>query len=430
MMDTLFSKGKRPLAVRLQPESLNEFVGQKHIIGEGKPLRRLIESDAVKSSIFWGEPGTGKTALARLIAKMSNADFIELNAVTSNIKEIKEALAIGRRNFDIGRKTILFVDEIHRFNKVQQDALLPDIEAGNVILIGASTENPYFSLVPALRSRVKLYKFESLSTEEIKTLIVRALTDRRGLKNQNLTISESALELLARLSGGDGRKALNYLEEIAALLPSDSEIDEKVVKEVAFGEATKYGKGDYHYDIISAFIKSVRGSDVDAALYYLARMLKGGEDPVFIARRLVILASEDIGNANPQALLMANAAMDAVSKIGMPEAALTLAQVTIYLSMSPKSNAVYKSLKKVMEAVESGDILPVPLHLRDSHYEGAGNMGYGKGYLYPHNFPGHYVRQNYLSKDRNFYSDDGIGFEKQLKQWLEEMKGAEDNGKN
>ncbi|WP_297447055.1 replication-associated recombination protein A [Desulfurobacterium sp.] len=430
MKDTLFSKGKRPLAVRLQPENLNEFVGQKHIVGEGKPLRRLIESDAVRSSIFWGEPGTGKTALARLIAKTSNADFIELNAVTSNIKEIKEALAKGRKNFEVGRKTILFIDEIHRFNKVQQDALLPDIESGNVILIGASTENPYFSLVPALRSRVKLYRFNPLSPEEIKTLVLRALTDRRGLKRQNLSISDGALELLAKLSGGDGRKALNYLEEIAALVPSGSRITEDTVKEVAFGESSRYGKGDYHYDVISAFIKSIRGSDVDAALYYLARMLKGGEDPVFIARRLVILASEDIGNANPQALLMANAAMDAVSKIGMPEAALTLAQVTIYLSMSPKSNAVYMSIKRAMEAIESGDILPVPLHLRDSHYKGAREMGHGNGYLYPHNFPKHYVKQKYLAEDRKFYSDDGIGFEKQLKQWLEEMKSVEDNGKN
>ncbi|WP_457568342.1 replication-associated recombination protein A [Desulfurobacterium sp.] len=429
-METLFSRGRRPLAVRLQPESLDEFVGQRHILAPGKPLRRLIESDAVRSSVFWGDPGTGKTALARLIAKMSNADFIEINAVTSNIKEIKEALAKGRRNFETGRKTILFIDEIHRFNKVQQDALLPDIEAGNVILLGASTENPYFSLVPALRSRVKLYRFHPLSQEEVKTLILRALTDRRGLKGLNLSMSESALELLARLAGGDGRKALNYLEEISAVVSPGSEITEKEVREVASGEATRYGKGDYHYDIISAFIKSVRGSDVDAALYYLARMLKGGEDPVFIARRLVILASEDVGNANPQALLVANAAMDAVSRIGMPEAAITLAQVTIYLSMSPKSNAVYASLKRVMDAVESGDILPVPLHLRDAHYDGAAKMGHGKGYLYPHDFPGHYVHQKYLAEDRKFYFDDGIGFEKQLKRWLEEMKGAEDNGED
>ena len=429
-METLFSKGRRPLAYRLQPENLDEFIGQVHLLGKGKPLRKLIEKDAVKSSIFWGEPGTGKTTLARLISKVSKAEFIEINAVTSNIKEIKEALKRGRVNFESGKKTILFIDEIHRFNKIQQDALLPDIEAGNVILIGASTENPYFSLVPALRSRVKLYKFNPLSVEDIKKLLIWALTDKRGLKDKKLKISQENLELIARLSGGDGRKALNFLEEIASLVPAGAEITKEVIEEVAYGENTRYGKGDYHYDIISAFIKSVRGSDVDAALYYLARMLKGGEDPMFIARRLVILASEDIGNANPEALLISDATMNIVSKIGMPEAALTLAQATIYLTMSPKSNAVYRSIGKALDAVESGDILPVPLHLRDSHYSGAKEMGYGKGYLYPHNFPRHYVKQKYLSEDRKFYSDDGIGFEKQLKNWLKEMMKDENNGKN
>ncbi|SNR80238.1 replication-associated recombination protein A [Desulfurobacterium atlanticum] len=427
-METLFSKGKRPLPYRLQPETLDEFIGQSHILGKGKPLRNLIEKDAVKSSVFWGEPGTGKTTLARLIAKLSRAEFIEINAVTSNIKEIKEALKRGKANFELGKKTILFIDEIHRFNKIQQDALLPDIEAGNVILVGASTENPYFSLVPALRSRVKLYKFNPLSVKEIKKLLRWALTDRRGLRDKKLKISEENLELIARLSGGDGRKALNFLEEIASLVPVGAEITREIIEEVAYGETTGYGKGDYHYDIISAFIKSVRGSDVDAALYYLARMLKGGEDPMFIARRLVILASEDIGNANPEALLISNAAMNIVSKIGMPEAALTLAQATIYLAMSPKSNAVYRSIGKALEAVESGDILPVPLHLKDSHYEGAKKLNHGKGYLYPHNFPRHYVKQKYLSEDRKFYTDDGIGFEKQLKIWLKEMMEDENNG--
>ncbi len=429
-METLFSKGKRPLAFRLQPENFDEFVGQAHILGKGKPLRKLIEKDAVKSSVFWGEPGTGKTTLARLIAKLSNSEFIEINAVTSNIKEIKEALKKGRANFDIGKKTILFIDEIHRFNKIQQDALLPDIEAGNVILIGASTENPYFSLVPALRSRAKLYRFNPLSIEEIKELILWALRDKRGLKNKNLSISEDTLSLLARLSGGDGRKVFNFLEEIASIVSVGSEITKEIIKKIASGESTRYGKGDYHYDVISAFIKSIRGSDVDAALYYLARMLKGGEDPMFIARRLVILASEDIGNANPEALLISNAAMNIVSKIGMPEAALTLAQATIYLAMSPKSNAVYRSIGNAIEAVESGDILPVPVYLRDSHYSGAEDIGHGKGYLYPHSFPRHYVRQKYLSEERKFYSDDEIGFEKQLKNWLKEMRLDENNGKD
>ena len=419
-METLFSNKKRPLPYRLIPETIDQFIGQEHITGKGKPLRRLIERDKLFSSIFWGPPGTGKTTLARLISKLTKSEFIELNAVTSTIQDIRKALEIGRKNFNLGIKTILFIDEIHRFNKTQQDALLPDLEAGNVVLIGASTENPFFSIVPALRSRVKLYEFEPLSDNDLRKLYEMATTDPRGLPGFKLP--EDVLNHLIRVSAGDGRKFLTYIEELHTL-SGGKEPDIQLAEEVTGKAAIHYGKGDDHYDVISAFIKSIRGSDPDAALYYLAKMLVGGEDPAFIARRLVILASEDIGNANPEALLIAHATMDVVQKIGMPEAALTLAQATIYLSMSPKSNAVYRAIKKAMSDVESGVDLPVPMHLRDSHYKGAKETGRGVGYKYPHDYPRHWVKQEYLSEKRKYYESEGIGFEKQLEDWIKWMKG-------
>ncbi len=409
-MENLFSEAKRPLAYRLIPDSLDGFIGQKHIMGKGKPLRKLIEKDAIKSCIFWGPPGTGKTTLARLISKVTKAEFIQLNAATTNLQEVKKALERGRENLKIGRKTIIFLDEIHRFNRLQQDALLPDIEEGNVILIGASTENPYFSLVPALRSRVKLYEFKPLNEDELRKLAKWAINDRKGL-NGKIELSEEALDYLVKMAAGDGRKLLNYLEELATIYEGRVGISE--AKEVVGISAIKYSRKGYHYDIISAFIKSVRGSDPDAAIYYLAKMLVGGEDPMFIARRLAILASEDIGNANPDAILIANAAMEITSKIGMPEAAITLAQATIYLSMSPKSNSAYKAIKKAMSDVESGVELPVPPHLRKPF----------KGYLYPHDFPRHWINQEYMTKRRKYYQSDGIGFEKKLEEWLKWLKG-------
>ncbi|WP_345775895.1 replication-associated recombination protein A [Phorcysia thermohydrogeniphila] len=301
---------------------------------------------------------------------------------------------------------------MHRFNKAQQDALLPDVEAGNVILIGASTENPYFSLTPALRSRVKIYEFKPLSSEELRELYRLAVTDRRGLPG--FKVPSEVLDHLIRCSSGDGRKFLTYLEELYELT-GGKEPDIALAEELTEKASIRYGKGDDHYDVISAFIKSIRGSDPDAALYYLAKMLVGGEDPVFIARRLVILASEDIGNANPEALLVATAALQAVEKVGMPEAAINLAQAVIYLSMSLKSNAVYKAIKKAIEDVESGVELPVPDHLRSGFKN--------RGYRYPHDYPRHWVEQDYLVEKRKYYESSGIGFEKQLEEWLKWMKG-------
>jgi len=409
-MENLFSESGRPLAYRLIPDSLDGFIGQQHIMGKGKPLRKLIEKDAIKSCIFWGPPGTGKTTLAKLISKVTKAEFIQLNAATTNLQEVKKALEKGRENLKFGRKTILFLDEIHRFNKLQQDALLPDIEAGNIILIGASTENPYLSLVPALRSRVKLYEFKPLKENELRELAEWAIKDKKGL-NGKISLTEEAKRYLIKMAAGDGRKLLNYLEEIASIY--EGKIDIKKAENVVGTPALKYGKGEYHYNVISAFIKSIRGSDPDAALYYLARMLLGGEDPMFIARRLAILASEDIGNANPDAILVANAAMEITSRIGMPEAAITLAQATIYLSMSLKSNSVYKAIKRAMADVESGVELPIPPYLKKPF----------KGYLYPHDFPRHWVKQKYLAEDRKYYESSGIGFEKKLEKWLNWLQG-------
>ncbi len=411
-MEDLFSESERPLAYRLVPDSLDGFIGQEHLMGKGKPLRRLIEKDAVKSCIFWGPPGTGKTTLARLISRITKAEFIQLNAATTNLQEVKRALERGRENLKVGRKTILFLDEIHRFNRLQQDALLPDIEAGNIILIGASTENPYFSLVPALRSRVKLYEFKPLKEEELKRLAIWAIRDRRGL-NGKVSLTDEALNYLVRMAAGDGRKLLNYLEEIGTIYSGKVGMDG--VREVVSTSEVRYSRKGYHYDIISAFIKSVRGSDPDAAIYYLARMLVGGEDPLFIARRLAILASEDIGNANPDAILIANAAMEITSRIGMPEAAITLAQATIYLSMSPKSNSSYVAIKRAMEDVRRGEVLPIPSYLKKPF----------RGYLYPHDFPRHYVKQKYLSKKKRYYESSGIGFERKLEEWLRWLRGEE-----
>lgn len=410
-METLFSNNKRPLPYRLIPRNLDEFVGQEQVVGNGKPLRRLIEKDKLFSSIFWGPPGTGKTTLATLISKLTKSEFIEMNAVTSTINDVRKALESGRENFKLGKRTIIFIDEIHRFNKVQQDALLPDLEAGNVVLIGASTENPFFSIVPALRSRVKLHEFKPLSDRDLRKLYRIATTDRRGIPGFNL--SEDVLKHLVRVSTGDGRKFLTYLEELHTLSGNEKPTLE-LAEEITGKVAVNYSKDD-HYDVISAFIKSIRGSDTDAAIYYLAKMLLGGEDPLFIARRLVISASEDVGNANPDALLVATATMETVQKIGMPESAIILAQATIYLSMSPKSDSVYRAIKKAMEDVESGIDLPVPDHLKQ----------HSLNYKNPHNYPRHYVEQEYLAEKRRYYESNQIGFERTLEDWLSWLKSCE-----
>ena len=420
-METLFSRRfDRPLPYRLFPRNFKEFVGQGHIVGKGKPLRKLIEKGRLFSSIFFGPPGTGKTALARLISSLTNAEFIEINAVTSTVQDIREALERGRKNAEFGKKTILFIDEIHRFNKAQQDALLPDVEAGNVILLGASTENPYFSLTPALRSRTKIYEFKPLNEKDLKKLYELAVNDERGLKG--FSISQEVLNHLIESSTGDGRKFLTYLEELYVLSEGKTP-NLKLAEEVTGKTAVVYDKGDNRYDIISAFIKSIRGSDPNAAIYYLARMIKGGEDPLFIARRLVISASEDIGNANPLGLLVATAALEAVKNVGMPEAAINLAHATVFLACSPKSDSSYRALKKALKEVEEGLNLPVPQHLKSGFKN--------KGYKNPHRFPRHWVKQEYLTEKRKYYESSHIGYEKVLDFYMNWMKSrlSEQGGK-
>jgi len=407
-------EGRKPLPARLRPEDFSEFVGQEHIVGKGKPLRRLVEKGELHSLVFYGPPGTGKTALARLISRKLNADFHQLNAVTSTVSEVRRVLEKGRENRKLGRKTILFIDEIHRFNKTQQDALLPDTEEGNVILIGATTENPYFSLTPALRSRVKIYHFKPLSRENLLELYRIATTKRDGLPG--FKVPEKVLNLLINASAGDGRKFLNYLEELHTLT-GGKEPTLDLAREVV-GEVNLSMSEDDRFDLISALIKSMRGSDPDAALHYAVRLLEAGEDPKFIARRLVIFASEDVGNANPEALLIANAALNAVINVGMPEAAINLAHAVIYLSTSLKSNAVYKALKEAQKDVKEGFQPEVPPHLK------AGKRN--RGYRYPHNYERNWVEQEYLKEKRKYYRPKGIGFEKVQENWLSYMRGETD----
>ncbi len=407
-------EGRKPLPARLRPKDFSEFVGQKHIVGEGKPLRKLVESREIHSLILVGPPGTGKTALVHLIKEKLKADFYELNAVTSTVSDVRRVLERGRENRKLGRKTVLFIDEIHRFNRSQQDALLPDTEEGNVILIGATTENPYFSLTPALRSRVKIYRFKPLSRKDLLELYRLATTKKNGLPG--FKVPEPILNLLVNASAGDGRKFLNFLEELHTLT-GGKEPDLELAEEVV-GEGAPPITEDQRFDLISALIKSMRGSDPDAALHYAVRLLEAGEDPKFIARRLVIFASEDIGNANPEALLVANAALNAVLNVGMPEAAINLAQAVLYLSTSLKSNAVYRALKEAQKDVKEGFRPEVPEHLR------AGKRN--RGYKYPHNYERNWVDQEYLKEKREYYRPKKIGFEKVQEKWLRYMRGETD----
>lgn len=427
-----YSRGEQPkkdgpLARRMTPRSLEEFVGQEQIIGENKPLRRAIEEDLLSSFIFYGPPGSGKTALARIIAITTKAHFARLNAVTAGVKEVRKILEAARE-YKVGfaRKTILFIDEIHRFNKAQQDVLLPAVEEGLVILIGATTENPFFSIVPPLLSRCLLYTFESLKPREIAIILDKALRDReKGLGKYNVKLSEEALDYLAEASAGDARLALNVLEMTVVHLASDGEpatITLEQVREILQRGNLKYDPGgDYHYDIISAFIKSIRGSDPDAALYWLARMLEAGEDPLFIARRLIISASEDIGNADPRALSLAVAAAQAVQQIGLPEGRIPLAQATTYLAAAPKSNAAYLALNEAQAEVRERPSGRVPPHLRSTGYKGAAGLGHGEGYLYPHDFPENFVPQRYFPEEmqeKHFYRPNEQGYEKEIKERL------------
>ncbi len=407
----------------MRPCDLSEFVGQEHILGQGKLLRRAIETDRFMSIILYGPPGSGKTALAHLIAERSRAYFVPLNAVTAGVADIRKAVqesAIEKvRN---GRRTILFIDEIHRFTRVQQDALLPDVERGNITLIGASTSNPFFAIIPALSSRSQIFEFKPLGDENIRALLLRALADReRGLGNLAVELAPDALEFLIARSNGDARRALNALElGVFSTPPREDGViryDLSVAEECIQKKALVYDE-DEHYDTISAFIKSMRGSDPDAALYWMAKMIHAGEDPLFIARRIVIAASEDVGNADPRALFVATAAYQAVERIGMPEGQIPLAQAAVYVASAPKSNASYLGIKAAMKDIEEGTLLPVPDHLKDAHYKGAARLGRGKGYRYPHDFPGHYVAQNYLPQKREYYRPTEQGEEKRAKERL------------
>ncbi len=386
-----------PLAERLRPKSLDEYIGQKHLVGKNAVLRNMIEAGKVSSFILWGPPGVGKTTLALIIANRLNVPFYTLSAVTCGVKDVREVVDKAKRSgFFNQRSPILFIDEIHRFSKSQQDSLLAAVEKGIVTLIGATTENPSFEVIRPLMSRCQLYILKPLDKNDLLELLDRAIRDDVELKKKNITLKET--DAILRYSGGDARKLLNILELIVEATSGDDVIitDELVVSSLQQNPLAYDKEGEMHYDIISAFIKSIRGSDPDAALYWLARMIEGGEDPTFIARRLVISASEDIGLANPNALLLANAAFDAVNKIGWPEGRIPLAEATVYLATSPKSNSAYNAIAEALALVKRTGNLPVPLHLRNAPTKLMSDLGYHDGYQYPHEFPGHFVAQQYL----------------------------------
>jgi putative ATPase len=426
-----------PLAVRMRPRSLDEFAGQEHFLGPGKLLRRMLEADRLTSVIFYGPPGTGKTTLAQLIATYTKSHFESVNAAAVGVKEVRQILDSAKERLGAsGERTVLFLDEIHRFNRAQQDILLPDVEAGLVLLVGATTENPFFAVNSPLISRSQIFQFTPISEDDIRTLIRRALADKeRGYGNYDITIDDEAVDLWATMSDGDARRALMALE-VAVLslqrsmgvspVPSEDHgrdahatnrihIDLNVAEQSIQRKAIVYdGTGDEHYDAASALIKSMRGSDPDAAVYWVARMLEAGEDPRFIARRIAILASEDIGNADPRALSVAAAAFDVVEKIGMPEARITLSQAAIYMATAPKSNASYVAIERALKDVREGRTIPVPKHLKDTHYPGSQRLGHGNDYKYAHDYPGGFVQQEYLGVDKLYYEPTDRGFEAEI----------------
>lgn len=426
-------KDESPLASRLRPTTLDEVVGQQHIVGKDKLLYRAIKADKLSSIIFYGPPGTGKTTLAKVIANTTSAEFMQINATSAGKKDMEEVVAAAKNNQGMyGKKTILFIDEIHRFNKGQQDYLLPFVEDGTIILIGATTENPYFEVNPALLSRSVIFELKKLSTEDIRTLLLRAVNDtEKGMGSYHAQMDDDALEFLADMANGDARAALTAIE-LGILTTDRSEdgiihITLDVASECIQKRVINYDKtGDNHYDTISAFIKSMRGSDPDAAVYYLARMLYAGEDVKFIARRIMILASEDIGNADPQALQVAVAAAQAVERLGMPEARIVLAQAVTYMASAPKSNSAINAIDKAMRVVQETKTPPVPVHLQDAHYKSAGKLGHGKGYKYAHDYKNHYVKQQYLPDGltgRKFYRPSENGYEKQIREYFHKIKG-------
>lgn len=427
-----------PLASRMRPTTLDEVVGQKHIVGKDKLLYRAIQADQLGSIIFYGPPGTGKTTLAKVIANTTSASFRQINATVAGKKDMEEVVKEAKDALGMyGKKTILFVDEIHRFNKSQQDYLLPFVEDGTLILIGATTENPFFEVNGALLSRSRIFELKSLEKEDIKELIYRAVSDEtKGMGSYHAVIDEDAADFLADVSGGDARAALNAVE-LGVLTTERSPEDGKihitmdVAQECIQKRAVRYDKdGDNHYDTISAFIKSMRGSDPDAAVYYLARMLYAGEDIKFIARRIMICASEDVGNADPQALTVAVSAAQAAERIGMPEAQIILAQAVTYVATAPKSNAACNSVFEAMSAVQNQRNMPVPVHLQDAHYKGSAKLGHGVGYKYAHDYPNHYVKQQYLPdgmEGQTFYRPTENGYEQQIQKHMRFLKESTKN---
>ena len=420
-----------PLAARMRPRTVDEYIGQDEIVGKGRLLRRAIEGDQLSSLIFYGPPGSGKTTLAEIIANTTGGNFRTISAVSSGISEIRELLKFAQEEQKLyGRRTVLFIDEIHRFNKSQQDALLPAVEDGTVILIGATTENPFFEVNRALISRSRIFRLQPLSPEHIYTLLQRAILDPRGLADYQVQIEDAALRHWADVCGGDARTAYNAMElAVVTTEPSADgvrHIDLAIAEESIQARNVSYDKdGDWHYDVISAFIKSMRGSDPDAALHWLARMTEAGEAPEFIARRIMICAAEDVGLADPQALVVAVAAAQAVHYVGWPEARIILAEAAVYVATAPKSNAAYMGINAAIADVKDKPFSGVPIHLRDASYKGAKSFGHGKGYKYPHDYPGHYVPQQYLPenlKDARYYQPSGNGREARIREILENIR--------
>ena len=413
-----------PMAERMRPTSIEEVFGQKHILSENKTLRKMIDKDKITSMVFFGPPGVGKSTVASIIAKKTKSEYIKLNAVLSNVSEIREAIKKAEKNLTNSKKTILFIDEIHRFNKSQQDALLPAVENGTVILIGSTTQNPYFYLTNALLSRIMLFEFRNLEDSDIKEAILKAVSDKRGLGENDIAIEDSAVDLIVKYSHGDVRKALTYLEAAFFVTQIDETkekltITEDIVKDVTSKQTLNFDE-DEHYNTISAFIKSVRGSDPNAAIYYLARMLESGEDPRYIARRLCILASEDIGLAEPKAMNIVSSLISIVDFIGMPEGRIPLAEATIYLALCPKSNSAYKAIDSAIRDIRNGELYSIPNYLKDNHSASFDKKS-EEEYKYPHDYPYHIVRQNYLEKGikKNYYQPVDIGEERELKKVYE-----------